>query len=104
VLAGIAFAVVVSNDRMKEALVLLGPKNDITSRESDIAKLVGRGEVKADSAILRLAEALSHSPAHVTDEVLSDSKDISPAAIVEIVAFLGVLQSIHRLEAYYYFV
>jgi alkylhydroperoxidase family enzyme len=55
----------------------------------------------AIAAVVALAEATSPSPAEVDDAAVTAARSLSPAAIVEIVTWIGVLQMLHRLTAYY---
>jgi alkylhydroperoxidase family enzyme len=55
----------------------------------------------ADSPVQALARALSPSPAIVDEEVVASCRALAPAAIVELVTFIALLQLLHRLESYY---
>ena len=55
----------------------------------------------ADSPVQRLARAISPSPAAVDRDVIESSRALAPAAIVEVVTFVALLQMLHRLESYY---
>lgn len=48
-----------------------------------------------------LAQAISPSPAVVDQSVLESSRALAPAAIVELVTFVAVLQMLHRLSSFY---
>jgi hypothetical protein len=48
-----------------------------------------------------LARAIAPSPAAVDGDVVASCRDLSPAAIVEVVTFVALLQLLHRLETYY---
>jgi hypothetical protein len=54
-----------------------------------------------DSPIQILARAISSSPAAVDERALKSSREISPAGIVELVAFISLLQLLHRLSSFY---
>lgn len=54
-----------------------------------------------DSPIHILARAISSSPAAVDETALESSRAISPAGIVELVAFISLLQLLHRLSSFY---
>jgi hypothetical protein len=61
------------------------------------------GAVDGDghSAVQRLAVAVSPSPAAVDADVVIACRDLAPAAIVEVVTFIALLQMLHRLGRYY---
>lgn len=48
-----------------------------------------------------LARAVAPSPANVDDQVIAASRNLAPAAIVEVVTFIALLQLLHRLDSYY---
>lgn len=52
-------------------------------------------------AALLLARAASPSPADISEAVVSACKCLKPAAIVEMVAWLSLLQMLHRLASFY---
>ena len=54
-----------------------------------------------DSPTQILARAISPSPATVDQNVVESSRDIPPAGIIELVAFISVLQMLHRLSSFY---
>lgn len=54
-----------------------------------------------DSPIQILARAISPSPTVVDQRVVDSSRAIPPAGIVELVAFVSVLQMLHRLSSFY---
>jgi len=54
-----------------------------------------------ESPVQVLARAVSPSPAQVDDEVLASCRSLAPAAIVEVVTFIALLQLLHRLQSYY---
>jgi alkylhydroperoxidase family enzyme len=55
----------------------------------------------AESSVQALARAVSPSPAAVDEGVVTACRELSPAAIVEVVTFIALLQLLHRLESYY---
>jgi hypothetical protein len=55
----------------------------------------------ADSPVQTLARATSPSPAAVDAGVVDVCRQLAPAAIIEVVTFIALLQLLHRLEAYY---
>jgi alkylhydroperoxidase family enzyme len=80
--AGLIYAEIVQDSSLKSQLAKLGPAED-------------------DVAITALARAVSPSPAAVDESVLAACRDLSAAAVVEVVTFVSVLQLWHRLEAFY---
>jgi len=57
---------------------------------------------KKEAAAVLLAVAASHSPAKVNNGVIETTMDhLEPAAVVEIVVWLSVLQLLNRLSSYY---
>jgi hypothetical protein len=65
---------------------------------AQIAKL---GAPEHDARIDALAHAIAPSPARVDVDVVEACRDLAPAAIVETVAFVSVVQLWHRVEAYF---
>jgi alkylhydroperoxidase family enzyme len=55
----------------------------------------------AESTVQALARAVSPSPAAVDAALVAACRDLSPAAIVEVVTFIALLQLLHRLESYF---
>ncbi len=55
------------------------------------------------SAALTLARAASYSPARIDTTTVAACRDggLSPAAVVEVVTWLSVLQMLHRLTCFY---
>ena len=58
---------------------------------------------EATAALLALARSLAPSPAQITPEVVAacEAARVAPAAIVELIQWLGVLQLVHRLSIYF---
>ncbi|MEX6690103.1 hypothetical protein QTN47_21520 [Danxiaibacter flavus] len=55
-----------------------------------------------EAATLLLAVAASHSPAQINDAVIELTlAHMEPAAVIEIIVWLSVLQLLHRLSCYY---
>jgi hypothetical protein len=54
-----------------------------------------------DSPILRLARAIAPSPPEVDAGVLESSRALPSAAIIEVVAFVALLQMLHRIGGFY---
>jgi alkylhydroperoxidase family enzyme len=82
VAAGIVFAQVVGNTGLEAQLRSLGP-------------------VESDATVESLARAISGSPARVDDGVVDRARALAPAAIVEVVTFVSLMQLVHRLESFY---
>jgi hypothetical protein len=56
---------------------------------------------QADSPIQVLARAISPSPVVVDRQILETCRAVSPAGIIELVAFISVLAMLHRLSSFY---
>ncbi len=54
-----------------------------------------------ESPVKKLVRALSPSPTAVDAEVIASCREMKPAAIVEVVTFVALLQMLNRLESYY---
>jgi hypothetical protein len=65
------------------------------------AQLLQVGSIEPDPRVEALARAIAPSPAEVDDAVVERCRELAPAAIVEIVTFVSVMQCVHRLEAFY---
>jgi alkylhydroperoxidase family enzyme len=65
------------------------------------AQLRRLGAAEADGRVEVLARAIAPSPAVVDDAVLERCRSLPPPAIVEIVAFISLVQLWHRVETYY---
>ena len=59
------------------------------------------GKEAPESAVQRLARAVAPSPAAVDAAVVESSRGLAPAAVVELVTFVALLQMLHRLSTYY---
>jgi hypothetical protein len=68
------------------------------SLEAQLGKL---GAAERDPRVETLARAIAPSPAAVDQDVVAACRDLPPAAIVEIAAFVSVVQMWHRVETYY---
>jgi hypothetical protein len=66
----------------------------------DDAGAVARLAAKHGPATL-LAKAASYSPARVTPSVVERAGDLEPAAVIELLSWLSVLQLLHRLGSFY---
>jgi len=80
--AGVVFAQAVENATLEAELRKLGP-------------------LETDARVEVLARAIAPSPAVVDDGVVERCRDLAPAAIVEVVTFVSLMQLVHRLEAFY---
>jgi hypothetical protein len=65
------------------------------------AQLGKLGAAERDPAVETLARAIAPSPAIVDAHVVDACRPLAPAAIVEVVTFVSVVQLWHRLEAFY---
>lgn len=75
---------------------------DVVGSASLAAQLRAAGAAPVlESPVQILARAVAPSPANVDDEVIASCRNLSPAAIVEVVTFIALLQLLHRLESYY---
>ena len=81
--AGQIYALGVENPRLLDDLQALGATGTV------------------DPRVRRLAEAITPSPAHVDDGVVDSCRSLAPAAIVEVVSFVALLQLLHRLTSFY---
>ncbi len=81
--AGLIYAHTVGNPALAEELRALGARE------------------LPDSPAQILARAISPSPAAVDQDVIESSRAIPPAGIVELVAFVSLLQLLHRLSSFY---
>src|SRR5579871_4436066 len=81
--AGLIYADAVGNSALADELRALG------------AKPIGDGPSQ------RLAAAIAPSPARVDAAVIDACRGLAPAAIVELVAFVALLQLLHRVGSFY---
>jgi alkylhydroperoxidase family enzyme len=81
--AGLIYAETVGNTALAGELRALGAKPS------------------GDAASQRLAAAIAPSPARVDAAVVDACRGLAPAAIVELVAFVALLQLLHRVGSYY---
>lgn len=109
VLAGAIFAEIVRDDHLADDVRALARRAGVDRRRLDAALAVARGDdplLRADDrkafAALTLARDASHSPAGIDATTIAACRDggLSPAAIVEIIAWLSVLQMLHRLTCF----
>jgi alkylhydroperoxidase family enzyme len=69
----------------------------------ELEALIGHaGGDEENAQALALARAASSSPALIgPDEIAASTAELSPAAIIELMVWLSVLQTLHRLRVYY---
>ena len=80
--AGAVFATTVGSAPLAEAIASLGPS-------------------EPTPAVDALARAIAPSPARVDESVTAACAELTPAAIVEVVTFVSLLQLLHRVGSYY---
>jgi alkylhydroperoxidase family enzyme len=106
---GVVYATIVGDAALAAELRALGAHAGVSPAELDEAARFAEGgppptggDARVNAAWL-LARAASPSPARIPAEVVDACKasGLSAAAVVEIVAWLSVLQMLHRLAAYY---
>jgi hypothetical protein len=66
--------------------------------EAQLRKL---GVPERDARVEALARAIAPSPAVVDERVVDVCRDLPPAAIIELVAFVSLVQLWHRVETFY---
>src|SRR5262249_12556762 len=81
--AGLIFANTVGNASLADELRVLGAKPI------------------ADAPSQRLAAAIAPRPARVHAAAIAAARALAPAAIVELVVFVSLLQLLHRVGSYY---
>lgn len=110
VLAGVVFAEIVGDDSLAGDVRALAARNAVSEAQiADalrFARTPGDGPPDADGRLrsaLVLSRAASPSPARIDAETVAACHDgeLSPAAIVELVCWLSVLQMLHRLSCFY---
>jgi len=106
-LAGTIYSTVVGDAALALGVESLAAHAGVSSsRVSEAARYAsGHGDVSSldpkGGAAMALARAISPSPAALDDTVLESTRTLEPAAIIELVVRLSVLQMLHRLGAYY---
>lgn len=109
-LAGIVFSEVIQNECLSKEIRVVGLHAGVSYEQMDaIASFATGAEVELPfidneaRVIMILARAASPSPAEITAEVVNTVRHskLSPAAIVELINWLSVLQMLHRLSSYY---
>ncbi len=108
--AGMVYATVVGDAALAAEVRKLAGKSRVPAGDLDAVVPFAKGssppppglDDRAQAALL-LARAASPSPAVVSREVVEacTASKLPPAAIVELVSWLSVLQMVHRLAAFY---
>jgi alkylhydroperoxidase family enzyme len=110
VLTGMVFASVIQDNALADEIRVMGKRHKLdASRLDDVAHFAttaGSEPVTDDSrerAALWLARAASPSPSTVDANVIEICQEggLAPAALVEVLSWLSVLQMLHRLASYY---
>jgi len=109
VLVGAIFAEIVGDERLADDISALARHAGIDSDQLRDAMEYARGDdtaspavSRAASASLALARDASYSPARIDTPTVEACQEsgLSPAAVVEIITWLSVLQMLHRLTCY----
>jgi hypothetical protein len=109
VLIGAIFAEIVQDERLADDIGALAPHAGIDNDKLGDAIAYAGGDDPAapgwsggDSASFTLARAASFSPARIDASTVEACREsgLSPAAVVEIISWLSVLQMRHRLTCY----
>jgi alkylhydroperoxidase family enzyme len=98
-LAGLVFASALRDEALAAAMRALAARHGATPRQLD-GGLDGL-DARARAA-LALADAASGSPVQITPDVIDrTTSELTPPMIIELCVWLGVLQLLHRLHAFY---
>jgi len=98
-LAGIVYATIAEDARLLRAGELLAERAGVTTGQRAGAV---DGLDAATVIAKELALAASSSPSQITPEIISRSThELTPAAIVELIVWIALLQTVHRLHAFY---
>lgn len=65
------------------------------------AELRALGPAQADSRVEALARAIAPSPVRMSSDVVDACRGMAPAALIEIVTFVSLMQLLHRVQGYY---
>ncbi len=114
VLAGVIFCTVAANKALLSDMRSLATHHGIDAAALEVMIRIANVDPSAVSdalsgydaklaTLLLLARAVSPSPAEVDASVVAECRraNLSPAAIVELCAWISVLQMLHRLSAFY---
>jgi hypothetical protein len=109
-LAGIVYATIVADAPLASEARQLARRGGISDADQEAAVQFAKGggpppaggDAQREAALI-LARAASPSPAEIDADVIATCQkaQLPPAAIVELVAWLAVLQMIHRLTVFY---
>lgn len=98
-LAGIAYATVAEDEQLLRAMNVLADGAGAT-RAHRLGSSQGLGDPAR--AAQQLALAGSSSPAQIAPDIIDRAEQaLSPAAIVELMVWLSLLQAVHRLNVFY---
>jgi len=98
-LAGLVYATTVEDEALANSARILARRAGATSAQLDGSR---DGIGKQAGAALVLTQAAASSPAQITpDLVAAATAELSPAAIIELMAWISVMQVMHRLHAFY---
>jgi alkylhydroperoxidase family enzyme len=98
-LAGLVYATTVEDEGLANSARILARQAGATSAQLDGSR-DGIGK-QADVALV-LTQAAASSPAQITpDLVAAVTAELSPAAIIELMVWISVMQLMHRLHAFY---
>jgi hypothetical protein len=105
-LAGAVYAAIAGDAAILEDMRQLARCHAVSAERIEAMAPFARGRAldgvdPSTAAILELARAASPSPAAVDDRTVERCRDLEPAAIVEVVVWLSVLQMLHRVGAFY---
>jgi hypothetical protein len=106
-LVGLVFGAVADSDAVIEANRSLAAHHEVASEAVEAALAVGRASDPAAASadldpqlggLLRLAAAMSPSPAAVTADDVAFAETLPPADVVELAVWVSVSQLLHRLH------
>ncbi len=110
IVSGLVYAGIVDNEYLKNVLLTLAEKNDLGAgvQLQKLANEILHSDDESvdqfplsnhEKLVLRFAKAGSHSPSTIGETLLNDIKNqFSDKAIVEMAAWLSLLQVYHRFE------
>jgi hypothetical protein len=109
--AGLLFATVLQNETLAtemRALAAHTGSSDLDGARSLGAEALDFEDGAAVDRVARehgpellLAKAAAYSPARVTPRVVERASEMAPGAVVELIAWLSVLQMLHRLHSFF---
>jgi alkylhydroperoxidase family enzyme len=108
ILISLCFPVTTGNDALLAEVLRMSACHGATAEEKEEGLRVAKGgdikEKRADErALLMMARGLSYSPTRVDASVVEACRvgGITPAQIIEVVVWFGLLQMLHRLHRFY---